>query len=249
MGENAHHDRTKALDAKLTKKTTRPIFTESASQLFDSVKACFITRDNQKGGGMAKWVTMFCLLVLGLGTPAHGDNLNFQTTAEGITSSLLRAAGNMTAKDHSMREIHNRKIRSVQYVGKEPKRIHKTVNVPYDLKSRGVNLNIKFDYDSYQIRYESYPLLNELGKALTDPQIKNRRIAIIGHTDSDGELQYNYRLSLNRAKAVKRFLVANFQIDKQRLKVLGYGESQPLVTNMSEVNKQINRRVEIGLAD
>jgi OOP family OmpA-OmpF porin len=72
---------------------------------------------------------------------------------------------------------------------------------------------------------------------------------IIGHTDSDGEIQHNYRLSLNRAQAVKDYLVTHYPIDPVRLKVIGYGESHPLVRNMSAVNKQINRRVEIGLAD
>jgi OmpA-OmpF porin, OOP family len=56
---------------------------------------------------------------------------------------------------------------------------------------------------------------------------------------------YNLRLSLNRAMAVKQYLANNHIILPFRLKVTGYGEGLPLVTNTSAASKQLNRWVEI----
>ncbi len=110
-----------------------------------------------------------------------------------------------------------------------------------------VNLKIEFNFDSYTIRPESYSLLRELGNALETENISRRNIAIKGHTDSDGTEQYNLGLSLNRALAVKQYLTANFNISPVNLRILGYGEAMPLVSNTTAANKQINRRVEVRL--
>jgi len=52
-------------------------------------------------------------------------------------------------------------------------------------------------------------------------------------------------LSLNRAGAVKQYLIDHYTISPDQLKVVGYGESMPLKPNTSKENKQLNRRVEI----
>ncbi|MBU0993067.1 MAG: OmpA family protein [Proteobacteria bacterium] len=108
-----------------------------------------------------------------------------------------------------------------------------------------VNLNIEFDYNSYKIRPSSVPLLNELGKALHSADLMDKSILIKGHTDSDGPADYNQVLSLNRARAVRTYLVSKFGISPAKLATAGYGESIPLVPNTTPENKQINRRVEI----
>ena len=55
-------------------------------------------------------------------------------------------------------------------------------------------------------------------------------------------------MSLNRALAVKDYLVGKYGISPDRLKVFGFGESMPLAPNTSVENKQLNRRVEIVTA-
>jgi OOP family OmpA-OmpF porin len=123
--------------------------------------------------------------------------------------------------------------------------VWETVNAPEKRTGGFVNLKIEFDVNSYTIRRGSYTILNELGKALSDPRLRERVITINGHTDSDGKEKYNIRLSLNRAGAVKQYLVDHYDISPDRLKVVGYGESMPLKPNTSRENKQLNRRVEI----
>ncbi len=89
--------------------------------------------------------------------------------------------------------------------------------------------------------------MNELGMALTDSSLQGKKILIIGHTDSDGSTLYNRSLSLRRAKSVKSYLAADFKIQVAGIEVKGLGESSPLVVNINDINKQINRRVEIAI--
>ncbi len=113
----------------------------------------------------------------------------------------------------------------------------------------GVNLDIHFDVDEATIRPDSYPLLDELGRALQSPELKGKKIIIGGHTDSDADDLYNLNLSKRRAEAVKKYLMDKFQINPELLSTVGFGESRPLVKNDSEAHKQRNRRVEVRLAE
>ncbi len=112
-----------------------------------------------------------------------------------------------------------------------------------------INLKVHFDFDKYVIRKESYPLLDDLGRALNSPQLKGKRVIVVGHTDSDGPDRYNITLSKNRANSVKEYLVKKCGIPSSLLFMEWYGESRPLVPNTSADNKQLNRRVEIRMAE
>lgn len=69
-------------------------------------------------------------------------------------------------------------------------------------------------------------------------------IKIIGHTDSDGDTQYNYKLGLARANHVKAFLVKQ-GVDENKVEVDSKGELEPIVEGSSEEAKKQNRRAEI----
>lgn len=115
-------------------------------------------------------------------------------------------------------------------------------------KPRSINLAVQFDVDSSKIKPESYQLLNELGKALISERLKDKRIIIGGHTDSDASPEYNQKLSKERAEAVKKYLTDNFPISAQRIGTTGFGESNPLVPNTTKYNKLLNRRVQVSIA-
>ncbi|MDD4951868.1 MAG: OmpA family protein [Desulfovibrionaceae bacterium] len=115
-------------------------------------------------------------------------------------------------------------------------------------KSGGVILKVNFAVDSYEIPEASYPLLDELGKALSSEALKTRRVVLSGHTDSDASKAYNQTLSENRARAVKIYLTTRFPVDPDRIMTRGYGKTRPLAPNTTPANKLLNRRVEVGLA-
>ncbi|MBF0119232.1 MAG: OmpA family protein [Desulfobacterales bacterium] len=102
---------------------------------------------------------------------------------------------------------------------------------------------VQFDYNSYEIKKESYPLLDEFGKALKGG-LDGINITIIGHTDDKGDGKYNMDLSLKRASAVKRYLVEKQGISSERLKIKGKGEEEPIAPNDNKEGSAKNRRVE-----
>jgi len=101
---------------------------------------------------------------------------------------------------------------------------------------------ILFDLNSANIKAESKPVLEEvLGMMHGEPSWK---LTIEGHTDSTGSTDYNQKLSLRRADAVKTWLV-DAGIDAGRLQTKGFGSAKPVADNASEMGRAQNRRVEL----
>lgn len=109
------------------------------------------------------------------------------------------------------------------------------------MKENGVLQGIVFKTNSAEILPESLPILKSALEYLKAHP--NEYYEIGGHCDSRGTAKYNKKLSLNRAKSVKNWLVKN-GIDEKRLTTVGYGFDKPLVPNTSKVNMQKNRRIE-----
>lgn len=103
--------------------------------------------------------------------------------------------------------------------------------------------NIYFEFGTSKLKESSDPQLEKLLSYLRkNPQVK---IEIGGHTDNVGTTSNNQKISLERATAVKNWLMAK-GIDASRLVAKGYGESQPLASNDDEKNgRELNRRIEI----
>jgi len=70
-------------------------------------------------------------------------------------------------------------------------------------------------------------------------------IEIEGHTDSAGTPATNYRLGLERAENVKRYLYEQHQVPLHRINVISYGEDKPIAPNKTRDGRAQNRRVVI----
>lgn len=107
-----------------------------------------------------------------------------------------------------------------------------------------VEAHLLFDTDKYDLKARATKRLEKFIKAIN--KIPKAEIIISGHTDSDASHEYNITLGKNRAISVENFL-------KNKLEKLGeytyqtetFGETQPVVENTTDANKQKNRRVEI----
>ncbi len=106
-----------------------------------------------------------------------------------------------------------------------------------------IDLEIYFDYNSAEIASRAVPDLVNLGRALTNAELKGGVYLISGHTDAKGGEDYNQRLSERRAKSVKDYLIRKFQIADDTLVTAGYGEEQ--LKNTSDPFAAENRRVQI----
>ena len=114
---------------------------------------------------------------------------------------------------------------------------------PQKIKKKMVFHGIHFELGSAKIKPESYPILDQLAEQLIAyPKVV---IEIGGHTDNTGSRSANMRLSLARAKAVKRYLVKKWGIDPKRIKVKGYGPDFPIADNSTEEGRAQNRRIEV----
>lgn len=106
---------------------------------------------------------------------------------------------------------------------------------------------VLFDLGEYRIKPEMREVLNDVAKVLK--QNPGKQIVVEGHTDDlaiqGGKLPSNWELSALRATAVVKYLVMEKGMDPSRFTASGYGEYQPLVPNISEENRRINRRVDI----
>ena len=101
---------------------------------------------------------------------------------------------------------------------------------------------IYFNTNSSVIKRESYAVLANIAALLkNDPALK---LNIIGHTDSDGDNDFNLDLSKRRAMSVKNSLTADFGIDDNQLSFEGKGETEPAEDNSTPKGKANNRRVE-----
>ncbi|WP_249068740.1 OmpA family protein [Argonema antarcticum] len=89
------------------------------------------------------------------------------------------------------------------------------------------------------LRPEARLILDKLVAELQNYPTATIRIA--AHTDGAGEAKNNRVLSFRQAQAVEQYLSRL----KNRLFVVGYGETRPLAPNDTKINLQRNRRVEI----
>ena len=101
-----------------------------------------------------------------------------------------------------------------------------------------------YDYDSDRVRSDAAANLRTLAQSLD--KYPDTDLLIAGHTDADGSDAYNQELSERRAAAAASYL-ASQGVSRTRIRTSGLGESEPVVVNDTEANKQKNRRVEIAI--
>ncbi|BDD09067.1 hypothetical protein FUAX_14990 [Fulvitalea axinellae] len=105
--------------------------------------------------------------------------------------------------------------------------------------------NIRFSFDESDLNDEGR--MNSI-KALVSLMGKTGKITLIGHTDNIGEAEYNHKLGLERAKAVK-IIFQQLGISPDRISTESKGETEPLKPNDSPENRYTNRRVEVMIQD
>lgn len=97
-------------------------------------------------------------------------------------------------------------------------------------------------------------LANSLGKlskvaAVLKTTVSDLNVGIEGHTDNvaikHSGWKSNWELSTTRALSVLHYLEDQEKIKPKRLSATGYGEFQPVASNITKSGKQKNRRVEI----
>jgi outer membrane protein OmpA-like peptidoglycan-associated protein len=103
--------------------------------------------------------------------------------------------------------------------------------------------DILFDTGKSDLKPESGKAIEEVAKLLkADPALK---LHIVGHTDNEGTLDGNLKLSMARAQAVVGALTGTHGIAAGRLNPFGCGQYAPVANNDTPEGRAKNRRVEL----
>ena len=104
-----------------------------------------------------------------------------------------------------------------------------------------------FDFDKSVLLKKDIPQLD----AFID-QIKDLKgtLTIIGHTDTNGSYEYNDKLSLRRANAIKEYMGKSLDLNNYKVEVIGKGEREPIYKPEKNIPEMAaNRRVEITFVE
>ncbi len=122
--------------------------------------------------------------------------------------------------------------------------IERLIQENQQLKNHALNFDVQFRTNSINIEKQYQKYLVDLANALnTTPNVE---VEVAGFADRSGDEEYNLELSIQRAKNVKEYLVSQ-GIEKDRITMLAYGETQPLHPEENLENNFFDRRVSIYL--
>ncbi len=100
---------------------------------------------------------------------------------------------------------------------------------------------VRFQTGKAGLSDEAIARLQQFAQRLNSEN-KNVYVEIQGHTDSTGSPEINYRLGLDRAEAVRRYL--NQQgVALNRMSTISYGADAPVQPNDTREGRTANRRV------
>ncbi|MCQ1059242.1 outer membrane beta-barrel protein [Photobacterium sp. DNB23_23_1] len=115
--------------------------------------------------------------------------------------------------------------------------------VPEVVKVEAVGAALPFAFDSDDLTQEDIDLLQPVAQQLV--KYPDTQLYVVGHTDSRGTLEYNQKLSEERAAVVAGYVGQYFGIDKNRIVAQGRGELEPVASNDTDEGRAQNRRVEV----
>ena len=176
------------------------------------------------------------------GAADQNGAFRFQDVAPGTSQLTVDAEGYL-----ALTENLDVKVRVDNNADLLLKRRPKNANVTVGKGEIFIKQQIQFAIDSATILPESNGLLTEIADVLIkNPRIK--RVEVQGHTDNTGTPDHNKQLSNDRAGAVVLWL-SSHGVGADRMTAVGYGQSKPLVPNVTAGNRAKNRRVQFIIAD
>jgi outer membrane protein OmpA-like peptidoglycan-associated protein len=110
------------------------------------------------------------------------------------------------------------------------------------------NDKVTFPVNRAAVSPDARALVDE---AIAQLKAENRGVyfEIEGHTDSSGSEAYNEKLGLDRATAVRNYMHDQQGIALNRIEVISYGETKPVVDNKTRDHRAQNRRVVINVLE
>ena len=184
------------------------------------------------------------------------ESLNKQLTAlnkkldqkNKTADSLLVALQNLESKHEAVES----KLGVIETEREEYRKVEEMFNITEaEVKKEGNRILIRlislnFEAGKSIIDPQYFALLSKVEKAINI--FKGSMVTIEGHTDSQGSDKKNLTLSRERAEAVTKYLLANIEIEPNKLLAVGKGETEPIANNETEEGRRKNRRIDIYIS-
>jgi outer membrane protein OmpA-like peptidoglycan-associated protein len=116
-----------------------------------------------------------------------------------------------------------------------------------------LNADVLFDFDKADVLPKAEETLQKAADAIRQRGPKGT-VRVEGHTDSKGDDNYNMKLSVRRADAIRNWFVQKGGLSGVNFGTKGLGETQPVAPNTNPdgsdnpEGRQKNRRVTIVMA-
>lgn len=116
--------------------------------------------------------------------------------------------------------------------------------VPIESGQKITMREVLFDQSKFDLLPGSDVELNRMADMLK--QYPDMDILVEGHTDNQGEWALNMKLSEDRVRVVKAYLIGQ-GVDEGRIKTKAWGPSKPIASNETDERRRQNRRVEFTM--
>lgn len=115
------------------------------------------------------------------------------------------------------------------------------------LRAEGVAIldDVVFDTGSASLAATKFTSLEALAQHLA--AAPGDAVALVGHTDAEGDLEPNVVLSEARAEAVRQYLITKLGVSEDQVAARGIGFLAPRASNLTREGRAQNRRVEVIL--
>ncbi len=110
-----------------------------------------------------------------------------------------------------------------------------------------IHEKVQFEYDKATILPVSHSLLDQV-VAVIQQNKHIKKLQVEGHASSEGDRAHNQKLSDERARSVRKYLVDK-GIPADLLLAKGFGVDKPIADNASEAGREQNRRVEFNIIE
>lgn len=110
------------------------------------------------------------------------------------------------------------------------------------LPEQPVHFILYFLHQSTELTESSKEVVPDIVAMITKK--KSQNISVVGHADRAGDVEYNLKISQERATTIARMLEENGVLSSY-LKTTSHGEGNPLITTADGVQEPRNRRVEV----
>ena len=104
--------------------------------------------------------------------------------------------------------------------------------------------DVNFDFNKHSLTDLGLGRAHQIAALLNKES--GLKVVLQGHADFKGSDQYNQKLGMDRAEALRQELVA-LGVPADRLSTVSFGESQPALAGEEDWARAVNRRVEVRL--